>query len=240
LQAKKKGGLQMNLFKKIILLVAVLFSLLSITADAAMIGQDAYIVTSMNYPHVATDEAGFDAYMKVIASNDVQYGVTELYQKGKLFQVENNVKVKILDKKFLGKAKVRILEGKMKGSIGWVAIEWIKDQPTQRSASVFQLNCSKVKISNTFPTSIPKGYKRAQKTKYREVDITKYSATIMDTNKIGNFKDCEIKMYPPIYFQEYPLDTNSPETVKKWSHRTVDFEFNLLIYDGKTVAIIQK
>ncbi|OGP81831.1 MAG: hypothetical protein A2V87_10255 [Deltaproteobacteria bacterium RBG_16_58_17] len=229
----------MKLFKIVVFWSLLMFPL-SFSAHAAMIGDTAYIVTSMNYPHVAIDEAGFDAYMKAIASNDIPHGVTELYQKGKLFQVENNVKVTILDKKFLGGVKVRILEGKKKGASGWVAAEWIKDQPASSPARGFQLNCSKVKIADTYPVSIPEGFKKEQKTKYRVVDITEYSATIMDTNKIGNFSDCEIKMYPPIYFQEYSFQTYSPKAKKKWSSRTVRDEFDLLVYDGKKLAVIQK
>lgn len=226
---------------KIVMYCLLLLSSLFISAQAAMIGDTAYIVTSMNYPHVAIDEAGFEAYMKALATNDIPHGVTELYQKRKLFQVENNVKVRILDKGFT-KIKVRILEGKMQGSSGWVASEWIKDQPSgQNSSTGLKLNCSKVKFANTFPDSIPKGFNRGQKTKYRVVDSTTDEIVIMDTNKIGNPSDCQLKMYAPVYFQEYSFEGGFRGMVKKrWYHRTVRDNFDLLLYDGKSVAIIQK
>lgn len=227
---------------KIVVFWSLLLSSLCFSVHAAMIGETAYIVTSMNYPHVAVDEAGFDGYMKAIASNDVQYGVTELYQKGKLFQVENNVKVTILDKKFLGRVKVRILEGKKKGSSGWVAAEWIKNQPSPpKSTTGFKFTCSKVTIADTFPKSIPKGYDKEQKTKNRVVTVSTGAIVIMDTNKIGSLSACEIKMYPPIYFQEYYLEDNFRGIPKKrWVSRTVRDAFDLMISDEENYAIIQK
>lgn len=231
---------------KIIAFMFLLLSCLYFSAHAAMIGETAYIVTSMNYPHVAVDEAGFDAYMKAIVSNDVQYGITELYQKGKLFQVENNVKVTILDKKLLGKVKVRILEGKKKGSSGWVAAEWIKDQPPRPTSSTgLNVDCSMVKITNTFPNSIPKGFNKEQKTKYRVVTVViDDMITIMDANKIGNPSGCTMKMYAPIYFQEYFFKDGyfgvDKVAKKRWYHRIHSYEYEFFLYNGKDIAIIQK
>lgn len=200
---------------KIVVFWSFLFSLF-FSAHAAMIGQNAYIVTSMNYPHVATDEDGFDAYMKVIASGDVQYGVTELYRKGKLFQVENNAKVTILDKKFLGRVKVRILDGKMKGSSGWVAAEWIKDQiPSQNRG-----------------TNIPDGLPTIIKGNYRVIEHS--TAKIMNTmwrvyDVKGWKKDNEggVRMYPPIYKYYYDTDSSKGKWEKSVLTKPVETDLTM-------------
>ena len=85
-------------------------------------------VPGMNYPHVATDEESLDTYAKVKNSTDIKTWkpiMLELYTKRKLFQVENNVKVKILESKN-GRVKIKVLGGKYKGRIGWVISDWVK------------------------------------------------------------------------------------------------------------------
>ena len=93
--------------------------------NVPMVGQDAYLVAPMPYPHIAVDEASLDAYRSAKARNDIPYGITDLTFRNKLFQVENNIRCRILDKTFTS-VKIRILAGDRTGSAGWVDSEWIK------------------------------------------------------------------------------------------------------------------
>ncbi|MFA5824041.1 MAG: hypothetical protein WC853_13365 [Thermodesulfovibrionales bacterium] len=85
-------------------------------------------VIGMNYPHVATDEESLDTYLKIKDASDFKMWKPiwlELYAKRKLFQVENNVKVKIMESRS-DRVKVKILGGTHKGQIGWVISDWVK------------------------------------------------------------------------------------------------------------------
>jgi hypothetical protein len=85
-------------------------------------------VPGMNYPHVATDEESLDTYLKIKDANDFEMSKPiwlELNAKRKLFQVENNVKVKILESR-IDRVKVKILGGTHRGQIGWVISDWVK------------------------------------------------------------------------------------------------------------------
>lgn len=85
-------------------------------------------VPDMNYPHVAKDEETLETYTRVRKANDLNIlhpVVRELYTKRKMFQVENNVKVKILQSKN-GSVQIKVLGGLRKGQIGWVISDWVK------------------------------------------------------------------------------------------------------------------
>jgi len=85
-------------------------------------------VPEMNYPHVAKDEETLEIYTQARKSKNInilQPTVIGLYTKRKMFQVENNVKVKILESKN-DRVRIKVLGGKYKGRIGWVISDWIK------------------------------------------------------------------------------------------------------------------
>jgi hypothetical protein len=73
---------------------------------------------------VTIDKDTYDEAWKAQRINDT-HGLLEL--NFKLFLVNNNTKVKVLDMDF-GKRRVRILEGDKEGLAGWVPEEWVIKQ----------------------------------------------------------------------------------------------------------------
>jgi len=71
---------------------------------------------------VSVDEKAVDELMNTLGNND---RVEELVRLGRLFRVDNNTKVRILEYGS-GKTKVRILEGDSLAIDGWVPERWIR------------------------------------------------------------------------------------------------------------------
>jgi hypothetical protein len=201
--------------------ILIILFLPSITASE-MIGTQAYIVTPMNYPHIAVDEKALDAYIKAIASNDIPHGVLELYQQRRLFQVENGVKVKILDLGF-GKAKVRILEGDKTGYTGWIVSEWVNITPPKKQKEYHPEEDTSLRYSTEYPTSMPTGYDKRIKYKYRVVEnLGDLIFTIYDTNRYEKLSTGAIKLYPPIFCQEYFSKPLGGDHVGKWTKKQIE------------------
>jgi hypothetical protein len=81
-------------------------------------------VDNLSTVTVAIDEDAYRELDKVFIAKD-QYGYNELQRRGKIFSVENNTKVLILENNF-AKVKVRFLEGTRRGLAGWIPREWLK------------------------------------------------------------------------------------------------------------------
>jgi hypothetical protein len=73
---------------------------------------------------VAVDEGSFSELTRVLLARD-EYAYKELQLRGKIFRVENDTRVLILENGFT-KVRVRFLEGKQKGADGWIPREWLK------------------------------------------------------------------------------------------------------------------
>ena len=73
---------------------------------------------------LAIDEKAFDDFTQSSIAND-KYGFNEMINSGRLFTIPNSTAVKVIDIKFSGKTRVRVLEGKYLGKSGWSASEFI-------------------------------------------------------------------------------------------------------------------
>ncbi len=73
---------------------------------------------------LAVDEKAFDDFTQSAIADD-KYAFNEMISSGRLFTVQNGTKVKVIDIKFLGKTRVRVLEGKYLGESGWTASEFV-------------------------------------------------------------------------------------------------------------------
>lgn len=80
---------------------------------------------------VAIDEDIYEEFRKVIDIKDA-YGMAELFQAGKIFEV-NNSRVLLIERgttfAVTTRWKVRVLEGPAVGQAGWVHHSWIKSFP---------------------------------------------------------------------------------------------------------------
>lgn len=72
---------------------------------------------------IAISNEAVDELVNALMAEDM-YGVAELYLNGKIFDVNQFTKAKIIDTS-LSTTKVRILEGKSVGRSGWIPYEWI-------------------------------------------------------------------------------------------------------------------
>ncbi len=73
---------------------------------------------------LAVSEFYFDEFTQLSIARD-EIGFRKMVSEGKLFTVKNGTAVKVIDLKFLGKTKVRILEGDYLGESGWIASEFV-------------------------------------------------------------------------------------------------------------------
>lgn len=74
---------------------------------------------------VAVDEGAYDELIDVVIAKD-NIGLMNLMLAGKVFNVQNNTKVLVID---IGRfrTKVRILEGENWGMAGWVPYEFVRE-----------------------------------------------------------------------------------------------------------------
>lgn len=73
---------------------------------------------------ISIDEVSMEESMKAFMAEDWQ-GIMELISSGRAFQVNNDTRVKVIDRN-IGGRKVRILEGEMHGKSGWISMEFVK------------------------------------------------------------------------------------------------------------------
>jgi hypothetical protein len=89
------------------------------------VGEEGRIyVASLRTVTVAVDEDAYSELDKVFIAKD-EYGYKRLELRGKIFSVENDTRVLILENS-LAKVRVRFLEGKKQGLDGWIPREWLK------------------------------------------------------------------------------------------------------------------
>jgi hypothetical protein len=81
-------------------------------------------VDNLSTVTVAVDEDAYSELDRVFIAKD-EYGYNRLELKGKIFSVENDIKVLVLENGF-AKVRVRFLEGKRKGADGWIPREWLR------------------------------------------------------------------------------------------------------------------
>jgi lipopolysaccharide export LptBFGC system permease protein LptF len=73
---------------------------------------------------IAVDEAAYSQLDDVLIAKD-EYGYQQLQLRGKIFSVENDARVLILENGF-AKVRVRFLDGTKKGRDGWIPREWLR------------------------------------------------------------------------------------------------------------------
>lgn len=97
------------------------------TESRPSVGSEARLYGEGSAPFwVAVDEEAFEELMTAIAAKD-NYGITELMLAGRVFIVQNNTRVLVLDQHAgLAATKVRILEGENTGMAGWVPYEFVR------------------------------------------------------------------------------------------------------------------
>ena len=95
-------------------------------AVAAKSGNDHWIEQE-NLPvsYLAVNEETLPKLIEAEASSQPFFEVGNLYKLGRVFDVDKKTGVEILENKGVS-IKVRILEGKMKGRIGWIQSEFVK------------------------------------------------------------------------------------------------------------------
>jgi hypothetical protein len=92
------------------------------------IGENARLSTgSPGQIPVAMDTEALDALNKAAAAKD-EIGYRELFANGRMFAVDENTKVLVIDSGIF-KTQIRILEGPYSGKSGWVPFEWVKKEP---------------------------------------------------------------------------------------------------------------
>ena len=92
-------------------------------------GEEARLVVSnVDRLYVANDEDLYDEFRKAIDIKDA-YGMLELFQRGKIFEADNDIKVLLLERGttlwVTTRWKIRVLEGTNLGKAGWVHHSWI-------------------------------------------------------------------------------------------------------------------
>ena len=79
------------------------------------------------YAYLAISEETLGDLIKAEASNQPFHEISNLYTVGRVFGVDRNTPVEILENKGVC-MKVRILEGAKKGKIGWIQAEFVKSK----------------------------------------------------------------------------------------------------------------
>jgi len=89
------------------------------------VGQEGFLRTSDvgGDVYVATTESAFDEFVKAAVIKDT-IGMAQMVLNGRAFGVPYNTKILVTESAFT-KKKVRILEGKQLGKIGWVPFEFV-------------------------------------------------------------------------------------------------------------------
>lgn len=119
------------LFTIILAMIAVVLCVSSdgktTTESGPSVGSEARLYGEGSAPFwVAVDEEAFKELMRAVAAKD-NYGITELMLAGRVFIVQNNTRVLVLDQHpGLAATKVRILEGENAGMAGWVPHEFVR------------------------------------------------------------------------------------------------------------------
>jgi len=73
---------------------------------------------------IAVDEDAYSELDDVFIAKD-EHGYQQLQLRGKIFSVENDTRVLVLENRF-AKVRVRFLDGTKKGRDGWIPREWLK------------------------------------------------------------------------------------------------------------------
>jgi hypothetical protein len=79
------------------------------------------------YAYLAISEETLGDLIKAEASNQAFHEISNLYTVGRVFGVDRNTPIEILENKGVC-MKVRILEGAKKGKIGWIQAEFVKSK----------------------------------------------------------------------------------------------------------------
>ena len=86
------------------------------------------VIGNIEQLYVAIDEDIYDEFRNVIQIKD-GYGMLELFQAGKIFEVDNDIRVLLIERgttfTVTTSWKVRVLEGSNLGKAGWVHHSWI-------------------------------------------------------------------------------------------------------------------
>ena len=117
------------LFTIILAMIAVVLCISSdgktTTESGPSVGSEARLYSEGSAPFwVAVDEEAFDELISAVVAKD-NYGIMELTLAGRVFIVQNNTKVLVIEPGFT-KTKVRILEGENAGMAGWVPYEFVQ------------------------------------------------------------------------------------------------------------------
>ena len=126
----KKLGKGCFIFVGVIIALSVILTLVcsfngTKNTQKSFVGSEARLyIENKEFIALAITKNSFDEFVNAAIAND-SHGITNLIAAGKVFTVPSNTKILIVESS-VGKAKVRILEGKNIGESGWVPKEWIK------------------------------------------------------------------------------------------------------------------
>lgn len=129
-EAGKKLGKGCLIFVGVVIVFSVILTLLCSfngtknTQKSSVDSEACLYIENKEFVPLAVNENSFDEFVTAAIAND-SHGITDLIAAGKVFTVPSNTKILIIERP-VGKAKVRILEGKNTGDSGWVPKEWIK------------------------------------------------------------------------------------------------------------------
>jgi hypothetical protein len=123
---KAPGDMRKKIFIGLILSVGIfiLFFGIGNRHVSVSIGNEGILDSGGEVTPVAIDQASYNAFSKARLAKD-NTGITQLILQGRLFSVEKNTKVKVIDQETFVR-KIRILTGKFKDEAGWVAADYVK------------------------------------------------------------------------------------------------------------------
>jgi len=108
---------------KSLIAILVLLSLSACTTSSSSVsvGEEGLLLKATA---VAVSEQAYDELTDVAVAEDI-IGFSQMSLEGKLFLIEKNTRVLVIDRTFF-RSKVRILEGEYFGRSGWVSEEHVK------------------------------------------------------------------------------------------------------------------
>lgn len=108
-----------------IIIIVFFIALLACTGPPGLgVGENGVLNSGVDKTVVATSEEAFDQWIKAKRANDT-HGTAQLIMAGKLYFMKSGTPVLVIDTSYATR-KVRILDGKLQGMAGWVAVEHVK------------------------------------------------------------------------------------------------------------------
>ncbi len=117
------------------------------------------------------------------------------------------------------------------------------DDVIKKTAKVKKdVNLNKLNYPKDYPKSIPPGFTKAIKYKYRVVEnINNDSFTIYDADRIEILPTGAVMMFPPVFCQEYHDEALFDSSwTRKWVKRTINVEMETFRLPRAYISILHK